>query len=63
MNKMISMYVSVMESIRSLKSERGQGLVEYALIVVLISLVAIAAMGFLGGNVNKTFTNAASKLG
>jgi Flp pilus assembly pilin Flp len=31
----------------------GQGLVEYALILVLIAIVAIVALVFLGGNVSK----------
>ncbi|KAB0668565.1 Flp family type IVb pilin [Oryzomonas sagensis] len=44
------------------KSEKGQTLVEYALIIVLIALAAIVAMQILGGSVNSTFTNAACKL-
>jgi Flp pilus assembly pilin Flp len=32
--------------------ERGQGLAEYALILVLIALVAIIALIFLGGQVS-----------
>lgn len=34
----------------------GQGLVEYALILVLISVVAIAIMATLGGKVKDVFT-------
>jgi len=61
MNKMIiAMYVRVMECINTLKSERGQGIVEYALILVLIAIVAIAAMKTVGGNVNNAFSLAAS---
>ena len=41
---------------------KGQGLVEYVLILVLIALVAIAAMGFLGGKVNASFQNAGTAL-
>ncbi len=36
-------------------NEEGQGLVEYALIVVLIAVVAIVAMGAVGDNVNLIF--------
>ena len=36
----------------SLKREAGQGLAEYALILALIAVVAIAALIFLGGQVN-----------
>jgi pilus assembly protein Flp/PilA len=35
-----------------LKRESGQGLAEYALILALIAVVAIAALIFLGGQVN-----------
>jgi pilus assembly protein Flp/PilA len=35
------------------RGETGQGLVEYALILVLIVIVAIVALAFLGGNVSK----------
>jgi len=33
------------------RDERGQGLAEYALILALIAVVAIAALVFLGGQV------------
>ncbi len=33
--------------------EKGQGLAEYALILVLIAIVAIVALIFLGGQVSK----------
>jgi pilus assembly protein Flp/PilA len=36
----------------ALKSDEGQGLAEYALILALIAVVAIAALIFLGGQVN-----------
>ena len=36
--------------------EEGQGLVEYSLILVLISIVAIAIMGDVGDAVNAVFT-------
>ena len=35
--------------------EEGQGLVEYALILVLIAIVVIAALTALGGQVNTVF--------
>ena len=37
--------------------ERGASLVEYALLLALIAVVAIAALLFLGGSVNKTLQN------
>lgn len=43
--------------------EKGQGLVEYALILVLIAIVVIVILTFLGGQVNKTFSQIGSGLG
>ncbi len=39
------------------RDERGASLVEYALLLVLIAVVAIAALTFLGGTVANTFNN------
>jgi pilus assembly protein Flp/PilA len=47
---------------RFLKDDTGQGLVEYALIIALVSIVAIAALQLLGGKASNTLTNAASQL-
>lgn len=38
------------------RQEKGQGLVEYALIIVLISIVVIVALGLLGTQVTSVFT-------
>jgi pilus assembly protein Flp/PilA len=37
------------------REDEGQGLVEYALIIVLIAVVCVAAVGILGGTVNGVF--------
>ena len=42
--------------------KRGQGLVEYALILVLIAIVVILILTFLGGKVNSTFSRIGSAL-
>jgi len=48
---------SVLAALRAnLKKEDGQGLAEYALILVLISVVAIVIMGFLGDEIANVFT-------
>jgi len=45
-----------------LKNEEGQSLAEYALILVLVSIAAIAAMTALGGQVSSTFTSVTGTL-
>ena len=44
------------------RRETGQGLVEYALIVVLISIVSIAVMKLLGSNISSVFSSANAAL-
>jgi pilus assembly protein Flp/PilA len=45
------------------KNEEGQDLLEYALLVALIALVAFGAVQLAGGSVNTIFGNIATKLG
>ena len=45
-----------------LKDDSGQGLVEYALIIALVSIIAMGAMNFLGLKASNTLTNAAGSL-
>ncbi|MEW6622198.1 MAG: Flp family type IVb pilin [Bacillota bacterium] len=40
---------------RLVKDEEGQGLVEYALIIGLIAIVAIAALGWVSGGLDDIF--------
>ena len=42
--------------------EEGQGLVEYALILVLVSIVVIAALLIIGTNVNDVFNQIGNAL-
>lgn len=42
--------------------EKGQGLVEYAIILALIAIVVIAVMAVLGEKVNKTFSDISNAL-
>ena len=42
--------------------EEGQDLLEYALLVALIALVAFGAVGLAGGSVNTIFSNIATSL-
>jgi pilus assembly protein Flp/PilA len=41
---------------RSFRDEDGQGLAEYALILALIAVIAIAALLFMGGQVSDKLT-------
>jgi pilus assembly protein Flp/PilA len=47
---------------RFLKDDSGQSLVEYALIIALVSIVAIAALQILGQKASNTLSNAAGSL-
>jgi pilus assembly protein Flp/PilA len=47
---------------RVLDEEEGQGLTEYALILALIAIVAIAALTLLGGQVTSKLNTVASSL-
>lgn len=46
----------------SIRNEQGQGLVEYALIIVLIALVVITAVGIFGEQLKSTFSFIASQI-
>ena len=46
----------------NLKSEKGQGLVEYALILVLVAVVVLAVLLILGPIVGNTFSEINSEL-
>jgi len=45
-----------------LNNDDGQGLVEYALIIALISVVAMAALRAIGSSANNSLTNASNQL-
>ena len=42
--------------------EKGQGLVEYAIIIALIAIVVIAVVGTLGKKTNNTFNSIGNSL-
>ena len=48
--------------IRLWKEEEGQDLTEYALLLVLLSLAAIATLGTLASAINSVFKTAAANL-
>jgi pilus assembly protein Flp/PilA len=52
----------VQRALRFVRNEEAQDLIEYALLVGLISLVAVAAITAAGGSINTIFTNIGAKL-
>ena len=50
-------YVALQNLLVIESDEEGQGLAEYALILALIAIVAIAALLFLGGEISKILSN------
>lgn len=45
-----------------LQREAGQGLAEYALIIVLVSIAVVAALGLVGDEITAVFTSIQEKL-
>ncbi|SHE93353.1 pilus assembly protein Flp/PilA [Tissierella praeacuta DSM 18095] len=45
-----------------MNEESGQGMVEYGLILVLVSVVAIVALGAVGGKLKEIFEGLTEKL-
>lgn len=55
--------MSMIQFVKSfVRNEEGQDLLEYALLVALIALVAIGAVELAGGSVSTIFTNIANEL-
>ena len=48
---------------RFLRDERGQGMVEYALILVLIAVVVIVLLMVLGNQIQNAFCNISGAMG
>lgn len=45
-----------------LREQRGQGLVEYALIIVLVAIAVVVAITALGTEISRVFTTVTTKL-
>jgi pilus assembly protein Flp/PilA len=59
-----SLYLRLHEFLtqKRVKDEEGQGMVEYALILVLIAIVVIVILTVLGKQVNNVFSNISNGL-
>lgn len=64
MNFMTEQYIKFTSRLASmLKNEEGQTLVEYALLLVLIAIVVIAAVTIVGHKANNAFSTIGASLG
>jgi pilus assembly protein Flp/PilA len=57
---MLELYVRLQNY---LEAEEGQTLTEYALILVLVSIVVVVALTALGGQINTVFQTITARLG
>jgi pilus assembly protein Flp/PilA len=68
-NRMTSAYLSLREAARGRvdrgisRHDEGQGMVEYALILVLIAVVVLLILTTLGKQVSNAFSNVSSEIG
>jgi pilus assembly protein Flp/PilA len=56
-------YSAVMSRLTTLKSKKGQTLVEYGLILALVSIVVIAVLTLLGDQLKNIFSTITNTLG
>jgi pilus assembly protein Flp/PilA len=62
MNQLSKLYVMLTIFMGSLKSRKGQTMVEYALLLALIAIVVMVAVAFLGGNIGNKFNTVGNAL-
>ncbi len=56
------MMVTLNAYVAGLQKEEGQGLAEYALIIVLVSIAVVLALTAVGDEINGVFTNITTEL-
>lgn len=59
---MLTMWAMLTSFFAKMRDEEGQGLAEYALILVLVAIVCVAALMFLGGSICNVLNNVATNL-
>lgn len=62
MNYLTKMYVWIVTFLTPIRSKKGQTLVEYALILVLIAIAIMLAMKFLAGETGNVYNKVGSSL-
>ncbi|MEZ4673557.1 MAG: hypothetical protein R2932_04845 [Caldilineaceae bacterium] len=60
--KKMMTFLMIKNYLNSLQSEEGQGLAEYALIIVLVSIAVVITLGTLGDTVNGVFEGIVGEL-
>lgn len=60
MNEMMTVYWNGLKL--AIRSQKGQGMVEYGLILALVSVVAIAGLTLVGNKLTPMFTNVANAI-
>jgi Flp pilus assembly pilin Flp len=58
----LGMLLTYMRARLGVSNEKGQTLVEYALIISLIAIAAVLALAFLSGKINDLFSKTGSQL-
>ncbi len=56
------MMVALNAYVAGLQKEEGQGLAEYALIIVLVSIAVVTALGLVGDEIENVFTSIQEQL-
>ena len=56
------MMVTLNAYVAGLQQEEGQGLAEYALIIVLVSIAVVAALGLVGDEITAVFNSITTEL-
>jgi len=59
---MSTLYVKAQTLLQAMKDERGQDLIEYALVVSLIALAATAGMSAVATSISTAFSRVGSKM-
>ena len=58
----MSLFSRLFAAIDRARSDEGQGLAEYALILALIAIIAIVALIFLGGQISSQLSNVGNSI-
>ena len=60
---MLKLFINLQQAFaRAMDEEEGQGLTEYALILALVAVIAIAALTLLGGKITDVLSSAGNSL-